>query len=333
MLFCARKRKSPRMIISISDIWVDAAIPHRRYLSHIIDTAILNLQDLHGPVLSLENKIIQFLEQNRQELLDFLPAGLGNVISQYEIFFPTEMEMNEANIVFEYIFDYSDFSLKHNSHINIWSAYKLCRSAKYSFCSYCHISPTDTKMPTGNSAASFRPNIDHFYSKARYPFLSLTLGNFIPCCERCNGRQMKGDKNFHSIPHLNPLIDPQSIRFDFTLLPEIAAHPLGTMQTLDREENYEIKLISYGALINKAAQTLETFQLPDRYKLFTGEAFRLRRQIITHRARRRMIGNALPFLNSEESDIVGFDVTNDDYKNSILGKLKFDIYNDVISNF
>lgn len=38
--------------------------------------------------------------------------------------------------------------------------------------------------------------LDHFYDKATYPYLALSLYNFIPCCPTCNSGKVKGTKDF-----------------------------------------------------------------------------------------------------------------------------------------
>ncbi|MER2865515.1 hypothetical protein [Morganella morganii] len=49
-------------------------------------------------------------------------------------------------------------------------------------------------------------DLDHFYLKSRYPFLSLSFYNLIPCCGLCNSRY-RSTKNFEISSHINPYFE------------------------------------------------------------------------------------------------------------------------------
>lgn len=55
--------------------------------------------------------------------------------------------------------------------------------------------------------------LDHFYNKSKFPFLSLTLGNLIPSCSTCN--ISKSSKSFTLITHIHPYHGDANIMFDF----------------------------------------------------------------------------------------------------------------------
>lgn len=62
--------------------------------------------------------------------------------------------------------------------------------------------------------------LDHFYSKSDYPFLSLTLGNLIPSCSSCNISKSKTP--FGMETHLHPFVDDISSKFSFYINEENA---------------------------------------------------------------------------------------------------------------
>lgn len=68
------------------------------------------------------------------------------------------------------------------------------------YCPMCNISAID-KITHDN--ITHIPAFDHFLSKSRYPFLSLSLYNLIPCCHTCNS-VFKLNKETFSPPHSNP---------------------------------------------------------------------------------------------------------------------------------
>lgn len=49
-------------------------------------------------------------------------------------------------------------------------------------------------------------DLDHFYLKSRFPFLSLSFYNLIPCCGICNSTY-RGAKDFNIKTHINPFLD------------------------------------------------------------------------------------------------------------------------------
>lgn len=54
-----------------------------------------------------------------------------------------------------------------------------------------------------------KPQIDHFFHKAKYPFLGMSFYNLIPSCQTCNGPDCKS--NFDSFLEKNKLTNPYEI--------------------------------------------------------------------------------------------------------------------------
>lgn len=88
-------------------------------------------------------------------------------------------------------FGYEDFDGKHVKD-NKWDAYKLCEILKIDVCPYCNRLYIFTVRNEKNYCLT-RPEIDHFYPKDIYPYLSCNLYNFIPSCHTCNNS--KSDKD------------------------------------------------------------------------------------------------------------------------------------------
>lgn len=65
-----------------------------------------------------------------------------------------------------------------------WNAYKMCQELKISVCPYCNREYTFTIGDVNNKGV--RPEIDHFFPKSDYPYLSCSLYNFVPSCHICN---------------------------------------------------------------------------------------------------------------------------------------------------
>ena len=78
---------------------------------------------------------------------------------------------------------------------------KLLDAMGITVCPYCnrqyitHMSTATGEINTGD--------IDHFYYKSLYPYLALSVYNFIPSCQICNSR-FKHTQDCYYSPHVNP---------------------------------------------------------------------------------------------------------------------------------
>lgn len=75
-------------------------------------------------------------------------------------------------------------------------------------CPYCnnHYTLTIKKSKKANL------HFDHFYSKSKYPFLSLSFYNLIPCCAVCN--VTKSFKDFDTKDYIHPYLDSLIDKFE-----------------------------------------------------------------------------------------------------------------------
>ena len=102
-------------------------------------------------------------------------------------------DYEKLKTTFEEIFDYDKFSVKYRT--------KLLAAMKVTVCPYCnrqYITIYDTIKENKATA-----DLDHFFCKDLYPFLALSLYNFVPSCQICNSR-FKLAKDFYKHPHVNP---------------------------------------------------------------------------------------------------------------------------------
>ncbi|BDB27301.1 hypothetical protein CTP10_R47060 [Cupriavidus sp. P-10] len=312
------------MIIHIPDVWRDAAHAHRLFLRPLLQTTVLTLRN--GPE-AIKLRVADFLDRNVKALCSARSVALPPVVQDFEATFVSDDDRTAAKNLIKQHLDYDAFSRKRGWHKRSWSAYKLCSLARYAICPYCHIVPIETKLPADDRDDGLRPNLDHYYAKAQYPYLALTLANLIPCCEKCNGPQCKHTTDFVAVPHLHPLSDRESVQFALAQRTAPPATLLGTRVCNADSSQFEIRLEPLaGAHIAKAQASLKTFALPERYEVAVDQMFRLRRQLMTLASRQQMLAALLPDLQTEKSDTVGFDVTNASYKNVPMGKLRLDIY-------
>lgn len=91
-----------------------------------------------------------------------------------------------------------------------WGAYKFVLSLNLTVCPYCNRQHIGSIF-TGEDGKA-RGDIDHFYPKSKYPYLSLSLYNMVPSCHVCNSA-LKGDEILSD--ELNPYTSDLDNVFEF----------------------------------------------------------------------------------------------------------------------
>lgn len=86
-------------------------------------------------------------------------------------------------------------------------------------CPYCNrnfINPIYKENSVGTDNKNQSPDIEHFFPKSIYPFLSLSISNLLPSCAFCN--KIKSDVDTFQNNCLSPYeIKDNDFRFDFSL--------------------------------------------------------------------------------------------------------------------
>lgn len=86
-------------------------------------------------------------------------------------------------------------------------------------CPYCNrnfVNPIYKRNRVGNDNGKWSPDIEHFFPKSIYPFLSLSISNLLPSCAFCN--KIKSDVDTFKHNCLSPYeIKNSDFRFDFSL--------------------------------------------------------------------------------------------------------------------
>ncbi|AYJ79575.1 hypothetical protein AN286_05225 [Aliarcobacter cryaerophilus ATCC 43158] len=86
-------------------------------------------------------------------------------------------------------------------------------------CPYCNrnfVSPIYKENSIGTDNKNQSPDIEHFFPKSIYPFLSLSISNLLPSCAFCN--KIKSDVDTYKHNCLSPYeIKNSDFRFDFCL--------------------------------------------------------------------------------------------------------------------
>lgn len=286
------------MIISAKQCWTNADANHRAYFDKVVK------RRLKTSAAELNEWIRIFITEHLEVIRDGSIVEFKGLISQYNIIMQgldcDEQELATSEL--KKIFSYDSFSEKSNTH---WCAYDLCQTCNISTCPYCNLSFAHTVFKDGEGKV--RPSLDHYYDKASYPFLAISINNLVPSCHLCNS-SLKGSLNFFTNEHLHPLFDSESIKIELDV---------------SIESHWNIALLKAAPLkithfANKilAKNSINTFMLNERYKLIEDEARHIAEGLI---APSTLAGG----INSRQWVLRGVDEQN--YKNRIMGKMIIDL--------
>ena len=152
-----------------------------------------------------------------------------------------EIRFEKLNISEEYLpnqlFCYKKLQIGNKD----WNRHKLLSLIGIEICPYCqrnYISSYEENNDKKTTA-----DLDHFYPKSLYPFLALSLYNFIPSCQICNSR-FKGNKDTRDFVYLYEKgFDELGVKFRTSK--EVISETLG-----ERYSDFYVK-IDYENLKNK----------------------------------------------------------------------------------
>ncbi|PFX90141.1 hypothetical protein COL41_27805 [Bacillus mycoides] len=115
------------------------------------------------------------------------------------------------------IFHYDNFCKQYDEKgKRIWGAYELAKQLKMETCPYCNRQFITVSEPNEDDEGRTRPQLDHFYSKSRFPFLAVSFFNLIPCCYVCNSN-LKRNQEFSIDTHIHPYEDGFGDLYQFTV--------------------------------------------------------------------------------------------------------------------
>ena len=150
----------------------------RKYFNSRYDKAIGIIDEAHNrrKIDASEKRNLQNVLCDYKKEFNDIAIGSKSCFANWEkkTFSPKEL------IVLKNIFIpfYEAFSEKHGA--------KLLSKLNVRTCPYCNREYTFVIKKDGKSKFQARPEFDHFYDKASYPFFALSFYNLIPCCHTCN---------------------------------------------------------------------------------------------------------------------------------------------------
>lgn len=294
------------MITAIRENWKDAEDEHTKYLKKIIWDFISAQFHECGP----KKPAFYFVFKTRKLIIS---SRLSDILKSIEILESYAKSLGDQKTLLiaelEQVFNYEKFISKYGK----WNAYALCKKSKTRICPYCnHAYAFTIKSKNG----SFRPTLDHFFYKDKYPHLALTLYNLVPSCSSCNS-SLKGKKDFFKIPHLNPLFDIEQIKFQLTS----TGNPADLPDAITDDSDGVTIIACAPDKCEKSKNSLKTFLVNERYEMLLMEAveFFIAKRNFEEAKLNTQLG--LPF---NESELLRFDRTKPE--KYLLGQMFSDIY-------
>lgn len=157
------------------------------------------------------------------------------------------------------IFNYDNFCRADEK----WNRHILMYNFGINVCPYCNRLPiTNYLSVEGNEKTT--GDLDHFYCQDKYPYLGLSIYNFVPSCSTCNSRY-KLNKDFLEQIHLYPYKDSfgDNVKFKTRFDEEC---DMGYL--LGNSINFDLKIerqSSDKSELEKINNSIKTFHLEELY--------------------------------------------------------------------
>lgn len=218
-----------------------------------------------------------------------------------------------------------------------WDAYKFCKGLNVSVCPYCNrqyiftVAEHEEHQREGNVTCYARPELDHFYPKDIYPYLSCNLYNLIPSCSVCN--HAKSDTDFGEMEE-SKLIYPYGEEFgdDGVFRVKIDDVYIETeklfkgMYTDDKQkEQLRICIESSGSKKDKVDKSKEVFHLEPIYNMHKLDLVEFLKRYRNYCDPKRtellkIFKSVQPAVHIDESQLkIFFDIMSSQLETQILG--------------
>ncbi|MBV7275631.1 hypothetical protein I6U48_22280 [Clostridium sp. PL3] len=151
-------------------------------------------------------------------------------------------EIVEIEKVLKKIFNYdscfSDNGVKLNVEYGIqWNRHTLLSMIGISVCPYCNRQYINNYINIKKKNKT-TADLDHFYPKSEYPFLALSLYNFIPSCQICNSRfKLASDKSL-IYPYEEEFGEFATFKTNFYTYDDVK-----NKNVKDKEDTYDVKYL------------------------------------------------------------------------------------------
>lgn len=295
-------------MIYLGNLWSEFNASHRKFYVAKIEKAIYKLKK-EGLAISL--MAANFLEKNIEDIVSSDIRSIRRVLDIYERKYSSErLRSKIAEKISKHI-SYDNFSRKVAGKKNLCyeMSLKISNDFKIKCCPFCQINSILSKGEGVDY--QYRSDLDHFFCKSKYPFLSISIWNLIPICKECN-TTFKSDNNFFLNKHHNPIFDREELKFDFEK---------SILSGVDMDNSIiDIGIYSKSDSIKNSAKT---FDLIYRYQKLANSI--LLDKLNSYSIYRGCLDSGkYDDLNIDRLKLFVFKSSRKEYKKNQFGKLKLD---------
>lgn len=225
------------------------------YVKKNLDDKIKELEIMENPSNS---NFIKFLKELKsiENLAIIENTDMLNLIDKFH-----QANLSEEDLkILKEIFNYKYFSELEPPK---WSRHQLLTSLGVKVCPYCqrnYITSYTLEENKEDKVEKTTADLDHFYPKKDYPFLALSLYNFIPSCSICNSRMKLKKTTYDKDNKKNSIVYPYTDSFKgiFKTNNQLLEVLLGSRDT------FEVSIDDQGD--SKTQATIDMFKLDKVYK-------------------------------------------------------------------
>lgn len=279
---------------------------------YIIDN-LFEMYDSAG-LTAIQKEVIAYILQNFEKLIKGTPSDLEIHMNKIEQDFNfSDLIKGKSNSFKKALikaFSYSTFRKEMPSR-------KLTQALDLKSCPYCNAQYTlATKVRNSKGQLKLLFEIDHFYPKSKYPYLSLSFYNLIPSCSSCN--RSKSSKpsflsnNFH--PYSN---DSVGHHFEFH------TDPLDIAKLYINGNNHfkiHTRITVPDPLKEKVQRHLDDYSISELYARHNDivEELAWKKYIYTYRYKKNLIEKYFEGLFKDSADLERFIIGNYSKKPDML---------------
>lgn len=234
---------------------------------------------LRDQLIARDNRFSSLLPNSFDELLvkDFV-----HLADIYELFVELGLKKNDPLMVdckalFNYSNDVTVRGIKRDKMQPLIAGFFMNSANGFEIhtCHYCDMAYVNAYSLNGGLKAQF--DLDHILDKGRCPIIGLSLFNYVPSCQMCNGSRIKGQKQLTTDPRLRKKLSPSNPEYDFEGNVNIQVYnKKGKCSTLGfekRKDDYEI--VFNASKDPDYMVEIDFFHLKERYNYHKVEALRL----------------------------------------------------------
>ncbi|MBA9038724.1 MULTISPECIES: hypothetical protein [Priestia] len=212
---------------------------------------------------------------------------------------------------------YNNYFSKSNTFLGTkeYTSSKLVKSLGIRVCPYCNRNYINN-IEYGAKGLKRTSQLDHFFSKDKYPFLAMSFFNLIPSCPSCN--HTKHNKEISLSPYDQNHDFDELLKFDYRI---------HSSNYLEDENEIEVMIIT-DKIIEK---NIEILGLESQYKIHNDVVFELVKKSKMYSASQiKEIKNNFPDLFNDEEEVLrvvfGTSLNSSNFNKRPLSKLQRDIF-------